>query len=226
LFEDKIIKYRDDNLFVLIFMSMLKRFCFLHPREIEAQALSVLSQMAKHPLYGLNFPLDTAQVAEFLGLDLVWEVIPEDEMGIIAAMILPLEKLIEVNEIIQKFGDGFVQSTIGHEIGHWVLHIDQEEVARCDRLLKKGIKVKVQPLLRQNNTGLQGREWQAQYFAGCLLMPEYILIEKSKNKDLTKWTNLYTLAEELGVTISNLIYRLRALGWLKVENKQIYLLKY
>jgi hypothetical protein len=204
-------------------MAIFKPFRFLKPKEIEAQALSVLTQMEANSR--LSFPLDSTQVAEFLGLDVMWDEIPSDEMGMIAAMILPLERLIGVNEMIQDFSEGFIQSTIGHEIGHWVLHVDQQEVERCDRLLKKGVRVKVKSLFRHPNQGLQGIEWQAQYFSGCLLMPQYILTEKTQDKNLTKWTDLYILAQELGVTISNLIYRLRALGWIKVEDKRIYRLK-
>ncbi len=203
-------------------MTIFKPFRFLSRQEIEAQALCVLNKMAKHPHYGLTFPLDTTLVAEFLNLNLWWDELPADEMGLIAAMILPLDRIIGINEQIQKFGEGFIQSTIGHEIGHWILHIDHEEVTKCDRLLKKGLKVKVKPLLRQNNKVLEGREWQAQYFSSCLLMPEYILIEKSKDKDLTKWGDLHSLKNELGVTISNLIYRLRGLGWICKEGKRIY----
>ena len=46
-------------------------------------------------------------------------------------------------------------------------------------------------------------EWQAQYFASCLLMPKSILEEKRKGRDLTKWSNLYQIRDELGVSISN-----------------------
>ncbi len=53
------------------------------------------------------------------------------------------------------------------------------------------------------------REWQAQYFAGCLLMPEYKLLECKRGRDLTNWKHLYAIADELCVTISNLIYRLQ-----------------
>jgi predicted SprT family Zn-dependent metalloprotease len=206
-------------------MSIFRPYCFLQRAEIEAQALTVLDKMAKDAKYGLKFPLDMNLVAEFVGLELLWEEIPSDNGETIAAMILPLEKRIEINEKILNFSEGFIQSTIGHEIGHWILHINQEEVERCQNLIKQGVKVKIKPLHRQNIKALKGREWQAQYLASCLLMPEYILREKSQNKNLGRWRDLYRLAEELGVTISNLIYRLRGLGWISVEGKRIYRLK-
>lgn len=67
-------------------------------------------------------------------------------------------------------------------------------------------------------------EWQAQYFASCLLMPRYKLEEKRRGRDLTRWSHLYAMQEELGVTISNLKNRLQDLGWIYIPkgSKQIY----
>ena len=71
---------------------------------------------------------------------------------------------------------------------------------------------------------LDSIEWQAQYFAGCLLMPRHILMEKSHQRDLTRWRHLYELKDELGVSISNLVNRLQYLGWIYVPkgSRQIY----
>ncbi|MDJ0681605.1 MAG: ImmA/IrrE family metallo-endopeptidase [Xenococcaceae cyanobacterium MO_167.B52] len=200
-------------------------FRFLSKLEIESHALNVLRQMQAKPNYAPKWPLDSSRVAEFLGLDLVWDYIPDDSQGQIAARILPLEKLIEINENIPQLRGGFGESTIAHEIGHWVLHINQQEVARKIRLQNKGINVRVEPLLCRTVDDINGIEWQAQYFAGCLLMPQHILIELSKDKDLTKWQHLYQMKDELGITISNLLHRLQDLGWIYLEpnSRKIYL---
>lgn len=68
-------------------------------------------------------------------------------------------------------------------------------------------------------------EWQAQYFASCLLMPRYILETKRRGRNLQNWPHLYAMADELGVTISNLTNRLQDLGWINIPkgSKQIYL---
>jgi Zn-dependent peptidase ImmA (M78 family) len=204
-------------------MSIFKAFKFLQPHQIEAIALDYLNQLK---MDNQDCPVDVFWIAEHFGLDFWWDDIPADDYGFtIAAMILPQEKLIGINEKIKNFHEGFIRSTIGHEIGHWILHINHEEVARGDRLLKKGVKLKIKPLMRQSEKALQGIEWQAQYFSSCLLMPRHILIEKSKNKSLTKWRDLADLAEELGVTRANLLYRLRFLGWIKQKGRNIYRLK-
>jgi Zn-dependent peptidase ImmA (M78 family) len=205
-------------------VSVFRPFRFISKLEIEASALDVWLQMEKAD-NKLQLPIDAGIIAEFLDLDLVWDTIPDDEHGAIAARILPLEKLIEINENIPELRGGFGTSTIAHEIGHWILHIDTEKVERYIRLKEKGIEIQVQPFLCRSQNNLARIEWQAQYFAGCLLMPQHILTELKQNKDLTTWQHLYQMAEELGVTISNLTTRLQELGWIYLDNdtRKLYL---
>lgn len=206
-------------------INIFRSFRFISKLEIEACALDILLQMEQMPHYVPVWPLDASRVAEFLGLDVVWDTIPDDEWGVIAARVLPLERLIEINENIPQIKSGFGESTIAHEIGHWVLHIDTTVIDRYLKLQEKGVKIQVKPLLCRTQDQLTGIEWQAQYFAGCLLMPQHILHKVILGKDLTKWQNLYQIAEELGVTISNLIHRLQDLGWIYLlpNSRQIYL---
>jgi hypothetical protein len=205
-------------------VSVFRPFRFISKLEIEASALDVWLQMEKADKTP-QLPIDAGVIAEFLDLDLVWDTIPDDEQGAIAARILPLEKLIEINENIPQLRGGFGASTIAHEIGHWILHIDTEKVERYIRLKEKGVDMQVQPFLCRSQNNLARIEWQAQYFAGCLLMPQHILTELKQNKDLTTWQHLYQMAEELGVTISNLTTRLQELGWiyLDTDTRKIYL---
>lgn len=204
-------------------MSIFKPFRFLDKFAIECSALNILEAMEVTPNYKPKFPLDASRVAEFLGLDVVWDRIPEDEEGAIAARILPLERLIEINEDIPQLRGGFGESTVAHEIGHWVLHIDTEKAERYARLRAKGVKLSVEPLLCRSGDNSGGIEWQAQYFASCLLMPQYVLQQQRQGRDLTQWGTLYEIAEALGVTISNLVYRLEDLRWIEVDrtSKQI-----
>jgi Zn-dependent peptidase ImmA (M78 family) len=205
-------------------VSVFRPFRFISKLEIEASALDVWLQMEKAD-NKLQLPIDASVIAEFLDLDLVWDIIPDDEQGAIAARILPLEKLIEINENIPELRGGFGTSTIAHEIGHWILHIDIEKVESYIRLKEKGVELQVQPFLCRSQNNLARIEWQAQYFAGCLLMPQHILTELKQNKDLTTWQHLYQMAEELGVTISNLTTRLQELGWIYLDNdtRKVYL---
>ena len=207
-------------------MSVFRPFRFISKIEIEACALDIWLQMERSQ-NKLQLPIDASIIAEFLDLDLVWDSIADDEQGAIAARILPLEKLIEINENIPQLKGGFGESTIAHEIGHWVLHIDTEKIDSYLRLKQKGVDVKVKPFLCRSSN-LARIEWQAQYFAGCLLMPQHILKELKQGKDLSKWQHLYQMAGELGVTISNLTTRLKDLGWihLDAQTRKIYSNRY
>ena len=196
-------------------MQIFKPFRFIPKKKIEKQATEVLQQMANSPNYQLKFPIDASRVAEFLGLDVVWDTIPDDQQGVIAARIFPLDKLIEINELIPELRGGFGESTIAHEIGHWVLHINQDVVENCQSIEKQSLKI--DPLLCRNEVNLSGIEWQAQYFASCLLMPKFKLEEVCHKRNLQQWTELYDIAGELGVTISNLIHRLKDVGWIELK---------
>ncbi len=197
-------------------MGIFKPFRFIDRIEIEGKAIAILERMQATPNYIPKFPLDASRVAEFLGLDVVWDGIADDVEGTIAARILPLKRLIEINEDIPQLRGGFGESTIAHEIGHWVLHINPIEVDRYLRLQEKGIEIEVKPLLCRSTENLEGIEWQAQYFASCLLMPQFKLLEGLKGKDLSQWRSLYAMAEEFGVTISNLTNRLKDINWIEL----------
>ncbi|WP_051036082.1 ImmA/IrrE family metallo-endopeptidase [Stanieria cyanosphaera] len=96
-------------------------------------------------------------------------------------MIFPTQKEIVINSNISGLKGGFGQSTIAHELGHWVLHINQQVVEKyIDRN-----DTEIQPFLCRSSQSLKEREWQAQYFASCLLMPKYKLIESARGRDLT-----------------------------------------
>lgn len=197
--------------------SIIQPFRFMGKHELECRALDVLLSPQAAPDCDLQFPLDASRVAEFLGLDVVWDVLPPDDLGPVAARILPLERLIEVNEVVLDAPAGFGESTLAHEVGHWILHIDREAVARLERLQQRGVQVSVAPFVCRNAAERQGLEWQAQYFAGCLLLPRYELAARCRGRDLSRWPPLYAIAEEMGVTISNLTHRLRDLDWIELE---------
>ena len=167
-------------------------------------------------------------IADYLKLDIMWESIPSDSQGNIAAKIIPVKKRIVINEDINSLKGEFGQSTIAHEIGHWMLHINQQAVGEYMDREERGIKIEVEPFLCRSVQSLQGIEWQAQSFASHLLMPYHILLKAKQRRDVTNWNHLYPMAHELGVTISNLTHRLKSLNWIILRNdsKQIYPGKY
>lgn len=219
-------------------MNLFKPVKFLKKEEIEEKANEVLMKMKKEGFMP-KWPLDASYVADALEIRIDRDKIPPDNEGIIAAKIEPIKRLITINELFFteiKTNKGLEQSTIAHEIGHWVLHVNQDEADGIVKQLELPLNCQATPqlFLRRSidksyfQTRLNRKidiEWQAQYFASCLLMPRYILEEKRRGRNLQNWSHLYAMADQLGVTISNLTNRLQDLGWINISkgSKQIYL---
>jgi predicted SprT family Zn-dependent metalloprotease len=206
-------------------LKVINQYQIFSKQEIELRAMDVLARVNKKRKRPLKWPIDAGHVAEALGLDMDCGYIEPDEKGAIAAMILPTERKIIMNEKTLELPKGFEESSIAHEIGHWELHIDQKAVSRLEEEQKRGVESAVEPFLCRSISSQQGIEWQAQYFASCLLMPKFKLEEVRRGRDLTKWKHLYAMRDELGVTISNLTNRLQDLRWIYIPkgSKQIYL---
>ncbi|MEH2181035.1 ImmA/IrrE family metallo-endopeptidase [Nostoc sp.] len=211
------------------------RYKFYSKQEIEQKAYEVFEIMELEN-FPPKWPFEASCAADALGIMVSWERIPPDEQGSIVAKILPLQRKIVLNECISELTGGFEQSTIAHEIGHWILHVNQNEVDGLTEQLELNLGMKdATKLYLCRTTGaktnpniiqshLDKIEWQAQYFASCLLMPREILEAKQRGRNLTNWKHLYAMRQELGVTISNLTNRLQDLGWISIPkgSKQIY----
>jgi hypothetical protein len=163
-------------------MSVIKPYQYLSKSVIEQKAYETLSLIEKSTKSLLSWPLDTMFIAESLGLDFDFESIDPDVNGVIAAMIFPQKRLIVVNQDLPGMTDnnhnGFRESTIGHEIGHWILHINKDEVD--GKILQGELNLHLSNneekfLCRNMDNKEDWREWQAQYFSSCLLMPHHVL---------------------------------------------------
>ncbi len=108
-------------------MSIFKPYRFYPKETIERQANDILMRMQQTSNFAPRWPFEASMVADFLDLGVVWDCIPPDSEGAIAARILPWLRQIEINENILDLPAGFIESTIAHEIGHWVLHINHDE---------------------------------------------------------------------------------------------------
>ena len=210
-------------------MDVIKPYKFIPKDSIERIATELRQKVELGRKRRLSAESIAETIADFLELNIMWESIPADNIGKIAAMIFPTKQMIIINSNVSEFEkNGFRQSTIAHEIGHWILHINQQAVEKYIDRDDSITEIVKQPQLFLCRNIQQSQapkiEWQAQYFAGCLLMPEYKLMDAQRGRDLTQWKHLYPMAEDLGVTISNLKVRLKDLGWIIVNDstRQIY----
>jgi hypothetical protein len=203
-------------------MTIIKPLGYIGKQEITAIADRLLAQMRASPL-SPKWPQVADRAADFLKLDIQWERFDPVRDGVVAAKIYPATKEIYLNEAFPLIMDssGFYQSTLAHEIGHWLLHVnlddadipaiksERERVFLCRSLDEQKVKI------RHKKTPEEWREWQAQYFASCLLMPVDKLEEVRQGRNLTSWQHLKAISDELGVTNSNLCNRLQDLEYIQ-----------
>jgi IrrE N-terminal-like domain len=207
-------------------LDVINPFRYMRKEEIENKANALLNQMQETPKSAPKWPFDATRVADFLDIGVAWDKIPPDDKGLIAAIILPLGRQILINQDIPGLRGGYGESTIAHEIGHWLLHINHDAVVSFVDRSQDENDLAAQQFLCRNNIGkMEKIEWQAQYFASCLLMPITILELIQQGRNLTNGNHLRAMADELGVTPANLKHRLKDINWIHIPHgsKQIYL---
>ncbi|PSM50764.1 Zn peptidase, partial [Chroococcidiopsis sp. CCALA 051] len=99
-------------------MKVIKPYQSMSKKEIEHRALDVLQRVQAKRKRPLKFPLDAGYLAESLGLDMDCGKIAPDEQGAIAAMILPTERKIIMNESSLNLPKGFEESSIAVSYTH------------------------------------------------------------------------------------------------------------
>ena len=133
--------------------------------EKTADMLYAFEEMSGRPV---RPPIPVEDIIEqFLGLNLVFDNLAE-KLGMedVLGATYVKERLICVHEnLLEKKTEGRLVFTCAHEVAHWVMHRPYVKVAERSNRRKRVI------ICRAVNAK-QPIEWQADYFAACLLMPE------------------------------------------------------
>ena len=218
-------------------MGVIKPYQQLNKRQIEHQVDEVLAAMKARDFMPKKWWNLADRTADFFDLGVVWESFDSGQDGVIAAKIYPTEKQIELNQDFQALdiNEGLYRSTLGHEIGHWVLHINQaeadgsimqEELPLIPAMNRQIFLCRTvdEQMLYQNTQRTQSdwREWQAQYFSSCLLMPRFKIEEVRQGRNLLNWSHREAIREELGVSQRNLIHRLKDLELIQESGNRFY----
>jgi hypothetical protein len=192
-------------------------------------------------------------VEQTLGLNLDWDEIEEQPGEQILSGLVAAERTIVLNEkhlALFEAKHGLERSTIGHEAGHWDIDIDRARLNHptfpgfevrphvVNRHAKKAERLievlfnramhddRAYRLYKKLTEGHDTPEVRSAVdrYQSALLMPAWLMREADKRYDLTKWPQLYRLAEEAQVNISNLTVRLQRLGliYLRDGDKKIY----
>ena len=197
---------------------------YLPDVHIERQATRLLNRYEREFEAVTEPPVPVEDIADvLLELGILWGSVSEAVGTSTLAGLEPNERMIKFNETRRKVFEetsGLYNTVLGHEIGHWELHVDQNLTSQQQLpSLEQGYEC-----LYQESTCTKGpKETQAHRFMGFLLMPSSLLWEAIRDVELTNWTNLYGLRELFQVTISALTVRLERLGVLYVaKDGQLY----
>lgn len=170
---------------------------YLPTEEIERRATELLTSCGN-----IEAPVSLDVIAHRLGVSVDYTQLGEDVSGLL--VVEEDRGVIGVNKehapVRQRF-------TLAHEIGHYLLHRQSSELF---------IDKKYNAIFRdtKSSKGEDRMEIQANQFAAALIMPK-ILLEERINKDeldLGDDSVIEELANEFGVSIQALVYRLSNLG--------------
>jgi IrrE N-terminal-like domain len=195
---------------------------YISDAEIETCATDILQK------YGRKFkpisapPVPIEEIIDLVvDIPIVREAIPDYYGSPVLAKLVargyphPALEII-VNEDKQLFFDqykGTEEYSLAHELGHDVLHIDHGSL---NTLLLLETQEQSVTLCRMNSNeerdrNAKRREFQAERFAACILMPQDLLRAACARVDIYHWPDLYSLKDQFRVTISALTNRLKEL---------------
>lgn len=193
---------------------------YLSNAEIEARTEALLRRYSSEITPIAEPPIPVEQIADFLlGLSIDWTPIADTDQEPVLGLIDPKNRAIRLNLNRKQYFDEYIGSlmfTYAHEIGHYELHLHETQFIQY----QFEDHVRSAFLCRMSKT--DRREYQANMFAGYLLMPTNMVLTAIKGIDLTRWPNLYDLCDRFSVSISALKRRLTDMRLIYVKDKVIY----
>lgn len=144
---------------------------FKNKNEIERESEILIASYEKK--YGetdsLSTPVD-AIAEHHLGIIINVSEMQEDILGCIDVRTKEISINHTLDPVTNKSMEGRYNFTLGHEIGHFILHKDL--VAPTMPTLFDNVMTKSHNILCRKSEYKEPIEWQADYFASCLLMPK------------------------------------------------------
>jgi Zn-dependent peptidase ImmA (M78 family) len=174
---------------------------FISDAQLEARAAAVWRARRLEP----NF--DAEALVDALGLRLMWDAIEDTPDAHIFGALIPSRRCVILNEYHRNTLDdnvGLRRFTIGHEVGHWELHVkaiggDQLAFIDGDR-----------PWCRERSA--DPLEIQAERFSAFLLTPTDLLVPRLPRERWAGWDPIRELASYFGTSLTAMIVRLEKAG--------------
>ena len=140
---------------------------WISKEKIALKAMDLVEIFQALAGYKVKPPIPVEDIIErSLGLRLLYEDL-EKVLGsndVLGATFVE-SRVISVNErLFEHSSEGRLVFTCAHEVGHWVLHRRYVDV--------QGRRSKGKAIVCRLSHAKAPIEWQADYFAACLLMPE------------------------------------------------------
>jgi IrrE N-terminal-like domain len=178
---------------------------FLAEAQIEARAAELWRTHSLQPGF------DIERLLDHLELSLSWESVDDsDGRGDILGQLVPSQHLVILNErhlerLEHKEGR-LRRYTLGHEIGHWILHAEGTALGASSLFAGERI-------MCRDGSG-DSIERQAEMFAAALLIPRDTLKEALPTSPWRGWEPVYRLADAFVVNVTPMKIRLEQLGWM------------
>jgi hypothetical protein len=225
---------------------------YLSNEAIEEVTAQRIRQYEAKAGVKVTFPVPAEEVIEqVLGLCFLWDEIEEQPGEMILGGLSRKTRTIVLNEKHLDLFDqkpGLLRSTQVHEAGHADLEgglgdqgpslfgEDQERIVhrhstkgnqQLEVLLDLALRnEKAYRLWRKLTEGQDTPDQKSAVdrYQSAFLMPKWLLEQAAQQYDLTRWRDLYALAEVAQVNISNLTTRLLRLGMIFIPkgSKTIY----
>jgi Zn-dependent peptidase ImmA (M78 family) len=144
------------------------RVPWMSKEQIAREAQELLAGYESMIGQSVSPPIPVEDVIEsFLALSLSYEDLDAKlgMRGVLGATYVDSRRIAINERLLGDRNEGRLIFTCAHEVGHWILHRNLVEGAAGLTRYKEAI------VCRAKN-GREPVEWQADYFATCLLMPE------------------------------------------------------
>lgn len=186
---------------------------FYHPKTIERKANELLVDFYKQEIKDIELPIKIDEIIELhLDLNVLWESFNNEE---ILAGLIPNQKTVVLNDQwAAKFkeNEGLENFTKAHEVGHWELHVDK---GSAESTPLPGFNRPYEIVCRNGDQSWDERN--ANRFAGCLLMPKEILLQKIPN-GITNWHEIGQYAQLFHVSKAAVRVRLQELNMTYIDD--------
>lgn len=217
---------------------------YLSEADIELRADQVLLDYERQTGRQLALPVPIERVIDqILDVPIEWQPIPVSADRVIVSKLIqpsfgvPARIVLNENLLSRHFRDypGLEQTALGHEAGHAVFHLEPGRIQQLRLDLTIGDESATFASEADSlTTGLAAalamrgpvgddwwREWQAHTFMRFVLMPRRLLVPLLADYHFSRWSDLYRLREQCGITISALVVHLTRLGYIQVDQQHV-----